>query len=81
MSKSKGNVVNPDEYVAALGADTVRAYLMFVGPWEQGRRWDDSGISGLSRFLNRVWALALEPYRPSSHLSLDGEIRERVRIP
>ena len=42
MSKSRGNVVNPDDYVGELGADTVRAYLMFVGPWEQGGEWDDS---------------------------------------
>ena len=66
MSKSKGNVVNPDDYVKTLGADTVRAYIMFVGPWEQGGDWDDSGIAGLSRFLHRVWALALEPYHASS---------------
>ena len=58
MSKSRGNVVNPDEYVAELGADTVRAYMMFIGPWEQGGEWDDSGISGISRWLNRVWNLA-----------------------
>jgi leucyl-tRNA synthetase len=62
MSKSKGNVVNPDKYVSELGADTVRAYLMFIGPWEQGGDWDDSGIYGLSRWLGRVWSLALEPY-------------------
>jgi leucyl-tRNA synthetase len=62
MSKSKGNVVNPDLYVNDLGADTVRAYLMFVGPWEQGGEWDDSGISGMSRWLNRVWNLALDEY-------------------
>jgi leucyl-tRNA synthetase len=62
MSKSRGNVINPDDYVNSMGADTVRAYLMFIGPWEQGGDWDDSGISGLSRFLNRVWSLALEPY-------------------
>ena len=62
MSKSRGNVVNPDAYVAELGADTVRAYLMFIGPWEQGGEWDDSGISGISRWLNRVWNLALEGY-------------------
>ena len=63
MSKSRGNVVNPDDYVATLGADTVRTYLMFVGPWEQGGDWDDSGISGVSRWLNRVWNLALEDYK------------------
>jgi len=55
MSKSKGNVVNPDAYVNELGADTVRAYMMFLGPWEQGGEWFDTGISGVSRWLNRVW--------------------------
>ena len=63
MSKSRGNVVTPDEYVAELGADAVRAYLMFVAPWEQGGEWNDSGLSGISRWLNRVWKLALEPYK------------------
>ncbi len=63
MSKSKGNVVNPDAYVAELGADAVRAYLMFVAPWEQGGEWDDSGISGISRWLNRVWNLVTEGYK------------------
>ena len=62
MSKSRGNVVNPDGYVADLGADTVRAYLMFIGPWEQGGEWDDSGINGISRWLNRVWNLVLQGY-------------------
>jgi len=59
MSKSKGNVVNPDAYVSELGADAVRAYLMFIAPWERGGEWDDSGISGISRWLKRVWNLAL----------------------
>jgi leucyl-tRNA synthetase len=62
MSKSRGNVVNPDTYVSGLGADAVRAYLMFIAPWERGGEWDDSGISGISRWLNRVWSLVLEPY-------------------
>ncbi len=63
MSKSRGNVVNPDYYVAELGADTVRTYLMFIGPWDQGGEWDDSGISGMSRWMNRIWKLALDGYR------------------
>jgi leucyl-tRNA synthetase len=63
MSKSRGNVITPDEYVAELGADAVRAYLMFLGPWEQGGEWNDSGLSGISRWLNRVWKLVLEEYR------------------
>jgi leucyl-tRNA synthetase len=66
MSKSRGNVVNPDPYVATLGADTVRAYLMFLGPWDQGGDWDDSGISGVSRWLNRVWNLVFDEYRPAT---------------
>ncbi len=73
MSKSRGNVVNPDVYVSELGADTVRAYLMFIGPWDQGGEWDDSGIGGISRWLNRVWNLALDEYK-SSGTSGDEEL-------
>ncbi len=62
MSKSRGNVINPDDYVLELGADTVRAYLMFIAPWERGGDWNDSGISGVSRWLNRVWHLVLGEY-------------------
>jgi leucyl-tRNA synthetase len=61
MSKSKGNVVNPDDYVSTIGADAVRCYLMFIGPWDQGGPWNASGIGGVTRFLGRVWALAVEP--------------------
>jgi leucyl-tRNA synthetase len=62
MSKSRGNVVTPDAYVSELGADAVRAYLMFIGPWEQGGEWNDAGISGMSRWLNRVWNLVSGEY-------------------
>ena len=62
MSKSRGNVVTPDAYVSELGADAVRAYLMFIGPWEQGGEWNDTGISGMSRWLNRVWNLVSGEY-------------------
>ncbi len=58
MSKSRGNVIAPDEYVETFGADAVRCYLMFIGPWEQGGDWSDAGINGMSRWLNRVWELA-----------------------
>ena len=58
MSKSRGNVVSPDPYVEALGADIVRIYLMFLGPWAHGGEWSDSGINGMARWVNRVWDLA-----------------------
>jgi len=68
MSKSRGNVTTPDTYVNNIGADAVRVYLMFLGPWEEGGEWDDSNISGVTRWLNRVWSLTLEPYeRKSAH--------------
>ncbi len=54
MSKSRGNVINPDEYVAKFGADVLRLYLMFLGPYEQGGDFRDSGIEGMDRFLKRV---------------------------
>src|SRR5690554_4020405 len=57
MSKSRGNVVDPDDLVRDYGADTVRAYMMFLGPWDQGSPWNSRGIEGISRFLNRVWNL------------------------
>jgi leucyl-tRNA synthetase len=55
MSKSRGNVVAPDDQVEQWGADTFRAYLMFLGPWDQGGPYDPSGISGVHRWLNRSW--------------------------
>ena len=60
MSKSRGNVVNPDDYVGTMGADTVRAYLMFIGPWDAGGPWNPRGIEGVNRFLHRVWHLVLD---------------------
>ena len=57
MSKSRGNVVNPDEVVSDLGADAVRCFLMFIGPWDQGGPWSEVGINGVARWLNRVWEI------------------------
>ncbi len=61
MSKSRGNVISPDDLVATYGADTVRMYLMFGWRWELGGPWDSRGIEGSYRFLNRVWELLLFP--------------------
>jgi leucyl-tRNA synthetase len=58
MSKSRGNVIAPDDLVARYGADTVRAYLMFIGPWEQGGPWNSQGIEGVYRFMSDVYDLA-----------------------
>ena len=57
MSKSKGNVVNPDKIVREYGADTMRVYEMFMGPFEQAIPWDTKGVKGARRFLERVWKL------------------------
>jgi leucyl-tRNA synthetase len=62
MSKSRGNVQDPDELVRRYGADTVRLFLMFMGPWDQGGPWSPTGIGGVHRFLNRVWTLAIDPH-------------------
>ncbi len=61
MSKSLGNGVSPDELVAAQGADAGRIYEMFIGPPEEDVEWTDAGLNGVSRFLQRVWRLVLEP--------------------
>jgi len=66
MSKSKGNVVDPDDEVKKYGADTVRMYLAFMGPFEQGGSWDLKGINGVFRFLNRVWNFIGEPIEPKT---------------
>jgi leucyl-tRNA synthetase len=60
MSKSRGNVVDPDEYVARYGADAVRLYLLFLGPVDQDAEWQDNGFEGMVRFLHRLWRVALE---------------------
>lgn len=57
MSKSKGNVVVPDEYISKYGADTLRSYLMFIGPYSDGGDFRDSGIEGMNKFLRKAWKL------------------------
>lgn len=57
MSKSKGNVVNPDDFTSKYGSDVFRMYLMFMGPYDQGGDWSDKGISGVDRFVQRTYEL------------------------
>jgi leucyl-tRNA synthetase len=57
ISKSKGNVINPDDYIARFGADVFRVYLMVMGPYEAGGDFSDRGIGGVVRFLDRTWSL------------------------
>jgi len=61
MSKSRGNVVAPDDQVSKWGADCFRCQLMFVGPWDQGGPYNPTGMTGIARWLNRLWSLVVEP--------------------
>ncbi len=65
MSKSFGNIVNPDEVIEAFGADTLRVYEMFMGPFGQAINWNTSGVEGAHRFLKKVWSLSSGPSYPS----------------
>jgi leucyl-tRNA synthetase len=76
MSKSRGNVVIPDEYIAKWGADTFRMYLMFLGPFQEGGDFRDDGISGPRRFLEKVWTLVGEAIRTEP----EDETRHNVLV-
>ncbi len=78
MSKSRGNVVNPDDYVAEWGADVLRTYLLFTGPYEEGGVFNDDGIVGVSRFFNRLWRWAVRAVPPGSGRAQDGDRARRV---
>jgi leucyl-tRNA synthetase len=60
MSKSKGNVIVPDDYIERYGADACRLYLLFIGPVEQDAEWQDAGFEGIVRFLHRLWRVSME---------------------
>ena len=82
MSKSRGNVVNPDAIVKDHGADALRMYLMFLGPLEASKPWNSDGIIGITRFLRRLWRLAVDENtgRVSPKISTEGvESAELVR--
>jgi leucyl-tRNA synthetase len=77
MSKSKGNTVNPAEYVARYGADALRTYICFIGPPDRDADWVDEGVEGVQRFLNRLWRLQREVVeRTARSGSTDGAVGE-----
>lgn len=76
MSKSRGNVIAPDELVKMYGADTVRAYLMFFARWDMGGPWNSQGIEGSARWVRRVWSLITEPAKP---VACPVETRRQLR--
>jgi len=80
MSKSRGNVINPDDVVDEYGADTLRLYEMFMGPLEQDKPWSTSDVEGVHRFLNRVWRLVVD--EESSEVTVTGTdpSREQLRV-
>jgi leucyl-tRNA synthetase len=78
MSKSKGNVIPPDDYVARHGADAVRLYLPFLGPVDQDAEWQDSGFEGMVRFLHRLWRVALESVDRSAELTTDTPLARKA---
>ena len=67
MSKSRGNVVNPNDVVAQYGADTMRMYIMFIGDFEKAAAWSDNAVKGCKRFLDRIWNLA-DQVKEAGHL-------------
>ena len=77
MSKSRGNVIAPDDVVGRYGADTVRCYLMFMGPFDQGGPWNNQGIEGVARFMNRVWTLVTDATEAQACAVTRGRSRRR----
>ena len=72
MSKSRGNVVNPNDVVAQYGADTMRMYIMFIGDFEKAAAWSDNAVKGCKRFLDRIWNLA-EQVTPAEAYGKENE--------
>jgi leucyl-tRNA synthetase len=80
MSKSKYNVVNPDDVIAEYGADCFRMFLMFLGPIEQSKPWDDKGISGVSNFMRKLWRLFHTGAEETLHISDTEPTAEEYKV-
>jgi len=80
IAKSKGNVINPDGYIAHFGADVFRLYLMFMGPYEFGGDFSDRGIGGIVRFLDRVWQFVTRHGANASQEEPQGEARRAMHL-
>jgi leucyl-tRNA synthetase len=79
MSKSKGNVIDPDDYVDKYGADSVRMYLMFMGPYEEGGPWDPRRFEGTYRFVNKIWELVTAKYEESDlDSAVEAELESKL---
>ena len=84
MSKSRGNVVNPNDVVAQYGADTMRLYIMFIGDFEKAAAWSDNAVKGCKRFLDRVWNLSEQltdsmAYTPANESAIHKAIKKVSR--
>ncbi|NQU82867.1 MAG: leucine--tRNA ligase, partial [Parcubacteria group bacterium] len=79
MSKSKGNVINPDDVIKEYGADTLRIYEMFMGPFEQAIAWDTKGVKGVRRFLDKVWRLSDEGVNKKGSLELKKLLHKTIK--
>ena len=79
MSKSKGNVVSPDSFVEKYGSDTLRMYLMFMGPYSEGGDWNDNGIKGVARFVERFYSLISEESEVKDKKTLDRIVHKSIK--
>ena len=80
MSKSKGNVVNPDDLIEEYGADSLRLFMMFAAPPEQSLEWSDSGIKGSFKFINKLWTLSQKHFSTVEHYEHNSEDSEMEKL-
>ena len=80
MSKSKGNVVNPDDLIEEYGADSLRLFMMFAAPPEQSLEWSDSGIKGSFKFINKLWTMSQKHFSTVKHYEHNSEDSEMEKL-